>query len=123
MEDKYVREFPEDIQKRIIDRFSGVGRGWLPLVQELHEKLVKADPDYTIGQIKEKFGYLRFYAHGNFTEEEDKLIREAEHKSGEICEVCGEPGEIKASNGSWLRCLCEEHHKEVEERQKAFDNA
>ena len=123
MENKYVREFPEDIQKRIADRFSGVGKGWLPIVTELHEKLVKADPDYTIGQIKEKFGSLRFYAHGNFTEEEDKLISDAERKSAVTCEVCGEPGEIKASNGCWLRCLCEYHHKEVEERQRAIDNA
>lgn len=37
---------------------------WYPNIIELDMKLSRLHPDYTILQIKEKFGGLRFYPHG-----------------------------------------------------------
>lgn len=34
---------------------------WYPLVLKCHEELLEIDPNYTIFQIKEKFGGLRYY--------------------------------------------------------------
>jgi len=39
-----------------------VGDGWAQLVLDTHNKLVALDPDYTLDQIKEKYGQLRYYA-------------------------------------------------------------
>lgn len=38
-----------------------VGEGWMPIVLEAHEKFLALDPNYSIAQIKEKFGELRYY--------------------------------------------------------------
>ena len=81
-------------------------KGWIPLVEELAEKLAEVYPEYKITQIKEKFGGLRFYVSG-MTEEGWKLIDEAERKSLTICEVCGKLGKIR--KGGWWKTLCDEH--------------
>lgn len=102
----------------ILDRFNprfyrglDIGEGWKPLVIQLDKRLAEIDPDYTIAQIKEKFGGLRFYTDkvnaGERTEEFKNLIREAEKVSYTICETCGEPGEI--TQGPWVQTLCKEH--------------
>lgn len=63
---------------------------WIDLLIELHEKLVELDPDYTIFQVKNKFGGLRFY----FTPSENcsnanadkmcKLVDDAEARSFDL---------------------------------------
>ena len=79
---------------------------------------------YKIGQIKEKFGGLRFYVDG---ESEyggvvdvvaDKLIHLAESQSFHICERCGDGAEQRTDLG-WTKTLCDKHHQETLERQKA----
>jgi len=89
------------------------GDGWFELLLDLVRKLeplalapeghdvMEGRP--IVQQVKEKFGSLRFYiSHG--TDEMYALIHEAEHKSAETCETCGQPGEIKGKG--WLRCTC-----------------
>ena len=142
---------PEAIQKRIEDSYRkqgwwtkyedrkpdqimgpgcGLGRGWLPIVEELDRQLAEIAPDYEIHQIKEKFGGLRYYVGtifgtgthwDQYTKEtivddlEEQalwnafhaLITEAENKCGVTCEVCGEEGTIEGPR--WLRCRCPEH--------------
>ena len=41
------------------------GPGWKNLIKELDSKMSAIDPDYTIEQIKEKFGGLRYYFSSN----------------------------------------------------------
>lgn len=57
-------------------------------------------------QVKEKYGTLRFYVRGgdNYT---DGMITLAESMSEKICELCGDPGQIR--NYSWVSTLCEIH--------------
>lgn len=51
---------------------------WEDLIIECHEELVKIDPNYTIFQIKEKFGGLRYYFDSD-TEHYEKM-REVVYK-------------------------------------------
>lgn len=88
---------------------AAVGNGWLGLIKELVEEAIKLGWDRQVCQIKEKFGGLRFYINGA-RDEVHKLIRGAENKSYEICEVCGEPGEMR--HGGWTVTLCDKHNEE-----------
>ena len=89
--------------------FFCIGPGWNGLVKELIEKAIAAGWDRQICQVKEKFGGLRFYINGA-PEEVWALIREAEEKSYEICEECGEPGELRQVG--WYSTLCDKHNAE-----------
>jgi len=95
---------------------NNVGEGWHPILRELEEELNKIDPDFILLQVKEKFGGLRYYAHPHVPDPAfEGAIHVAEAKSERTCEVCGEPGEIKATY-HWLKCLCAEHRAEDEKR-------
>jgi hypothetical protein len=85
---------------------SDVGPGWKDIVQPLIDRAEKEG--VTITQIKEKFGGLRFYV-GAATQEFHDAVSEAENKSYETCEVCGQPGEPVHPNGGWIKTLCTEH--------------
>ena len=93
-----------------------INAGWYPLVEDLickiegrlaeKQALGLLDPDYpfSVQQIKEKFGTLRFYVYGA----DDTIygwINEAEAKSASVCEFCG--GDGKLCGSSWIHTLCE----------------
>jgi hypothetical protein len=82
------------------------GPGWLPILDELFDKLIKLGWDRDVHQIKEKFGKLRIYI-GPGTDEMRRLVHEAEDKSNHVCEECGKPGTNGASKTGWFRTLCE----------------
>jgi hypothetical protein len=81
-----------------------VGDGWLGLLKDLIEDLIKLGWNKQILQIKEKFGGLRFYINGASVEIHDR-IRQAEEESYRTCEECGKPGE--ARKGGWIKTLCD----------------
>jgi len=88
------------------DLYFGVGDGWAPLLRDLLIALKALDlpPNFKVTDIKEKYGGLRFYT--NFSNDAvDDLIDQAESKSLDVCELCGEPGEVKAK-GYWLSTRC-----------------
>ena len=82
-----------------------VGQGWSKLLDEVYDRLEKF-PDAYISCIKEKFGTLRIYVFG-VDEETLEFIDWIEERSGTICEVCGEPGELR--DGGWIVCRCDKH--------------
>jgi hypothetical protein len=93
------------------------GPGWFDLIAELDEALREIYPDYTILQVKEKFGTLRYYTNGVPSELFEIFrarINEAETKSTTICEECGEPG--TSTSYGWIRVLCDAHALEAEQR-------
>ena len=57
---------------------------WLPIILEAHQRLLLIDPEYQIDQIKEKFGYLRYYYHSDLPWESsernsmEQVVEEAE---------------------------------------------
>ncbi len=104
-------------RSRIYSRgFCSIGDGWLPLVQELIEKLIKAGWDKEIKQVKEKFGGLRFYT-GAGNEEIWKIIQWAENESYKICETCGSREDVSQTKG-WITTLCRIHMNEHEAKTK-----
>lgn len=87
---------------------ASVGDGWLPLLEDLMEKLTKEfdfKPEQCC-QIKEKFGGLRFYI-DNATANQRIVIDDAEDASWHICETCGTRGKVKTEDSGWSRVLCE----------------
>lgn len=104
----------------------------------------KREIDLDVVQIKEKFGALRFYyafkgksktIHGfdfisdngvggvritpkgdGFGETISSIVRKYEKKSRHICEVCGNPGELR-TDLRWILTLCDDcYSKRTQER-------
>lgn len=98
-------------QKPIIDSdFFDVNGGWFLLIKELIDDLIKLGWDKQVTQVKEKFGGLRFYINGGSDEMYNRIM-DAERLSCEICEICGEKGELRTDIG-WYLTLCEKHYNE-----------
>jgi len=97
---------------------TNVGEGWRPLVRDLETELTALVPDYSLQQVKEKFGGLRYYAAvPNATPAElvsqfHARISAAETESFKICEVCGDDGFPDYDGGYWIKTLCVVHHAE-----------
>lgn len=84
--------------------------GWVGIVDDLIADLLELGWDGKIGQVKEKFGGLRFYI-DSIMEDPDlheaiyDRISKAEIESQKTCQDCGEPGkavEVKF----WWTTLC-----------------
>lgn len=80
--------------------------GWYDIINLLSQIVNHHDNDKEcrVIQVKEKFGTLRYYL--NY--EDDYLtgaIEMAELMSSKICEVCGNPGDIRG--GGWVKTLCD----------------
>ncbi len=84
--------------------------GWADLLSALFTWLEEIAPDreWSPRQIKEKYGTLRFYWHGDLPERAVEIIKAAEHLSGHICELCGAPGMLRSQHG-WWTTRCHEH--------------
>lgn len=97
--------------------FFTINNGWFPLVKELIEDLIALGWDKQLCQVKEKFGGLRFYINDGSDEIYDRISK-AESDSYNICEMCGEKGELRKDLG-WFFTLCDKHHQEKKvERNK-----
>ena len=100
------------------------GNGWFELILQLCVDIaaeLNASPEdnqepFSVLQVKEKLGGLRFYAAGHNNDKIQELISAAERKSYTICEICGAPGEL-CKAGAWLKTVCVTHqNREAEER-------
>lgn len=103
--------------------------GWFNLIDNLCECLQNyIDNDnceqFTVSQVKEKFGQLRFYISGVKCQHESHahtvygIIWFAEHLSGKICEDCGKEGKLRDYHG-WYLTRCEKcYQKYQKEREK-----
>lgn len=91
---------------------SGVGKGWFPLVEQVHKYLSHLDPDYKIDQVKEKFGTLRYYyrCSPDLAPEKELAMAEivafAEGVSARTCETCGNAGSYRCDR-TWIVTLCD----------------
>lgn len=98
-----------------------VGEGWKKLVCDLVDKLDRIQP-FTILQVKEKFGTLRFYTNTK-KEPSKKFIAALERAykiSGRVCEDCGGKGKLRGDG--WVRTLCVPCNKAfLKKRQEQFD--
>jgi hypothetical protein len=118
---EYAKFFPQAVDripsKTCMAFGFAVGDGWFELIETLlHEigLLNKMFPIHFMGfqvaQVKEKFGGLRFYWHGDLvdpvlTDEVWRMVNNAEQKSCSICEDCGAKGKVR-NDRPWVRTLC-----------------
>jgi hypothetical protein len=84
-----------------------VGEGWRPLVEECHERLKAAYPDYELLAIKQKWGVLVYQAFpGRWAEGRKQwtaqeyadlgaIVDEFQERSEGICEWCGAAGQLR----------------------------
>lgn len=112
--------------------WSGVGKGWWPVVEATHKAMIRVAPNYGLDQVKEKFGGLRYY--WNLPSLWDKMPEDADESweptpedtatfklayeqltvlaglaeaiCSHICETCGRVNEVSDSGG-WLSNVCE----------------
>jgi len=96
-----------------------VDEGWYQIVLDCDAELTALDPDYSILQIKEKFGGLRYYFRPS--EKCDKLtflkmkdvIYKYEKLARQTCEATGKPGVMMRSIGGWYKTLNPEYAAET----------
>ncbi len=102
------------------------GLGWVDLILDLSLKIEKIllqmaeegnaeSIDMYALQVKEKYGTLRFYMSSQ-TKEIMDLIYDAEAKSSQTCELCGELGKMRPTN--WITALCDECFKKSGEKNE-----
>lgn len=110
LDDALVRDFPNLYRDRnapMTDTCMCWGftceDGWEPLIREVSEKLepLCIGNNNRAGQVKQKFGGLRIYMDYDeniSVEDRNKIFEitvDAQTKSWEICELCGNPGELR----------------------------
>lgn len=105
-----------------------VSDGWFHLLKDLVtglEEILASSPDEVrtkirCSQVKEKFGGLRFYFHGPFSEIQDRagpLVTAAEDSAWKTCQECGSAGDCR-SVGGWMSVLCDNHLAELQKRRR-----
>jgi hypothetical protein len=107
MDSEQLAQKREEVQERI--GYLECQAGWAGIIEECDRRLRELDPNYSIQQIKEKFGGLRYYASATDPAVDwdawSAVIAEAERKAAETCETCGEPGKL-STTGYWLKTVC-----------------
>ncbi len=103
--------FNEDKDMIFSSYFFAVDEGWFELIKNLINELIIAGWNKEVKQVKEKFSTLRFYINEG-SDEIHNIIFKYEKLSAEICEKCGDKGELRSIN-NWLRCLCEKCEKTI----------
>lgn len=94
------------------------GAGWHRLVAETDRRLAEIDPLYALGQVKEKFGLLTYYAApsamSGLDDDSERhfraVIASAGVASGFLCEVCGHAdAQLLGRLPRRIRTLCDSH--------------
>jgi hypothetical protein len=90
--------------------------GWAPLLRRLLQSINGCLSDaqakkFTVVQVKEKFGALRFYfdAPARIRPQLNELVNKASKESETTCLRCGSPAVLVTDNGGWVSVLCEQH--------------
>lgn len=105
---------------------SGIGNGWIPILDKLFQRIIFLGWNKDLIQIKEKFGSLRIYI-GQDSKNNSNLnkiheeISLAETLSLSMCEVCGQtakPCQIRPTHGL-VKTVCVSCKKIVAETADA----
>jgi hypothetical protein len=125
--DAFAKRMEERFPKMFADPYGGFccGEGWWPILEALcgqiqhhidwKNKTSEVVAQVTVGQIKEKFGGLRFYYSGG-DDEISGMVSMAESWAARSCETCGNRA-TKQTTG-WIKNLCDKHFEEYETRKK-----
>ncbi|HTW16163.1 MAG TPA: hypothetical protein VMF51_13595 [Nocardioides sp.] len=95
------------------------GDGWVDLLVRLAEDLSTISANWTLSQVKSKFGSLDFYASPHADDPDvqqrfDARVREAQTEASSTCETCGTPGVLRIEPESgWYLTLCQTHADQI----------
>ncbi len=98
-------------------------RGWIDILDRLFselDKLLPADVEFRLRQVKEKFAGLRVYYDidtdipAEIEEQVRRLVTLAEARSFHTCEFCGRPGRMW-NRGGYFFTACDRHAEEKSE--------
>ena len=81
-----------------------------PLVAELEQETGES---FEVVQVKEKLGTLRFYV-SHHSDAINERIADASKESSRTCEVCGQPGKQRKTDGGRVQARCDEHEQRPE---------
>jgi hypothetical protein len=103
-----------------------VGDGWYDVIDggsQLIQEYLDKRPNMVVkvGQIKEKFGEMRFYVDGHVDEYINEIINTMEDASSSVCEKCGNICKEKIRTAGWVKTMCAPCYKEhTQEKVKWF---
>lgn len=129
--DAFEKHMTQQFSPMFTEPYGGFccGEGWWPIIAELcgqiqhhinwKNRQSEIVAQVVVGQIKEKFGGLRFYYSGG-DDEISGMVRMAEAWANNTCETCGSPG--KRREGGWIKTLCDTHETERQQRVKQYEN-
>lgn len=129
--DAFEKHMTQQFSPMFTEPYGGFccGEGWWPIIAELcgqiqhhinwKNRQSEIVAQVVVGQIKEKFGGLRFYYSGG-DDEISGMVRMAEAWANNTCETCGSPG--KRREGGWIKTLCDTHEAERQQRVKQYEN-
>lgn len=103
-EHQELRAWWESLGLKWPDSGVSIQRGWFPIITALVAELRSLGWDGTVYQVKQKFGYLRFWI-GNHTDAMLAAIFRAEERTATTCEECGQPGRV-SFRGSYRFVVC-----------------
>lgn len=107
-----LNKFPLSYYKSV-----DVDEGWYQIVVDCDKELSNLDPDYSIFQIKQKFGGLRYYFEpsdvydGNLFAQMNLIVSKYESIAAVTCEATGKSGVLMKSRGAWYKTLNPEYAK------------
>lgn len=127
---EYLKERNEKRDKLVSIYTEKETWGWHWIVEDVHKKLLHLDPYYTVQQVKEKFGGLRYYfeptddarenQNGVLYEIMNDVVRNAEYLAYHTCMYCGNSSAmqdtqrgvkwdstVKLHTDGWYRTLCD----------------
>lgn len=81
--------------------------GWRPLYMDALERMRAVDPAVRVEDAKQKWGELRLYV--TSADAAYQIAREAERRSGTMCEVCGDLGRLMRTEHGYNTTLCATH--------------
>ena len=104
------------IMMRIPDgwgRWISCDKGWYPIIVDVDRRLCELDPIYSLHQVKEKFGGLRYYfkptanADHETLRKMQEIVRDAEARAGQTCECCGSTEQVALRDHGWWKTMCD----------------
>lgn len=106
---------PSDFNSTLLDCMPV---GWrktlgIPLCEELREEILRIGPSllnkYSVSQVKEKYGTLRWYA-ASYSEQMEDILTKYEDISQYTCVVCGKIN-VPIFDDGWISPFCRECYK------------
>lgn len=104
---------------------TAIDAGWVDLVIEAFDELIKVGWNRQLSQVKQKFGMLRIYLAsqgGRDMTDMRGVIEKYETKSASVCEKCGTHGASRDTGDTtstpWIITSCKSCQQEMKARRR-----